>query len=165
MPGPNVSVRPGYYIRDVLTGLVPINGTVNPMTNRIEGDIVDEASATQMYRAYKLAISKLRRMQRSRVQRALMQRGMSYQSFLVYVRAARKLGLIGETGRGDVRYPGGDQPFNSADEDTLLTIQGKGDSASVVPSTPIYYQLTTRGKRATDRIWNDLQEALSRTTR
>lgn len=126
-------VRPGYVIRDVLSGEIPV---VDANHNE---SVTDRAAVNDLHRTYKALFQREVngvRLKRDRV------RPMTYWSFSSYLVKARILGLVEQVGT---------EP--SATD--LLTIR----DGQVAKATRNLYALTEAGKSASDEVWGDISRA------
>jgi hypothetical protein len=125
------SIRPGSTIKRVLLGEIPLK----------TGELVHEASITDIYVAYK---GFLRFKNESRPQEKKL-KGMNLLSFTTLFKFARYLGLVEH-----VR----DEPRHEPSYGNLHRVEN-GNGLHIVPGTRRIFRLTDKG-RADDESWNDL---------
>jgi len=134
---PRTIIRPGFVIRDVLTGRQPILP---------ENTLGYQAAPTDLYRTYKMLIKAARR------DGSTDQRGMSRHSFTGLLYQARRLGLIipaGEEIAGVPTAPAARRPLlniNTASPERVSSAGGSPiDVYSVVEARRLLYQIGSGG--------------------
>lgn len=142
---PPTLVRPGIVLKQVLSGLLPI-----------EGYFVSRASITQLHRAYKDEVRKGRSGILSREKRSK-QRGMTYDSFKSLVRKAMYLGFL-EAVEPDGSEAPPPRGMIRGQSGTLQRTEGMGDNAEIIQSKPTYYRLTQKGL-SEEEAWFSLATA------
>jgi len=125
------SVRPGYTIKKVLLGEIPLR----------TGELVSEASITDIHNSYKELVNRENELREKRYHI----KGMNILSFTTLFKFARYLGLV-EHVRSEPRHKPASGSLHRVENGTRLHI---------VNGTRRIFRLTEKG-RADDESWNNL---------
>ena len=129
-------IRPGYIVRDVLSGKIPLE----------TGELISEAAITDLHRAYRNVVNR----ENARRPKARRLHGMTSFSFKTFFKFAQLLNLVELVREEPMELP----PATGQ----LFSIRMIDEKPMAVASTRRVFKLTTVGA-ADERSWSDLRRA------